>query len=387
VHLRSIVVVVLIVLALAAPGAAQNRFSIRYIPVRTASAVVLDRFSVLVPPRLGAGTLRDNLSACAAFHNTDPRTATAVRIEAVFYNDRGTRKYSQLLTRTGTFGTGVMQGGNGDSSVDNCFRLHLPDADDIAVAFYIDSVDYADGSTWVAEGLTLPDRALPGTLVPAPVIPPSPSTVTQLPPEVVAVYPSCAVALAVAADPPIAGTIVGVQPGPPIGEGLYHIGDATVCRPTANAAADSEALAAVQALPAAIVRGAAFRVIVPELAYPPACVAPVRLLHRQLVERPGSALGPPPSGEYVAVAHVDVRLDGYPGNITIVRSSNRPEFDAALRLSAGASRYVPAIVHGTPAFGAYDFAMRWVVETSNNGHVSTRTFGPSFEPLPAGCAT
>jgi hypothetical protein len=392
VSLRSIVFALALAFGLtpALPATAQSHFHIHYVRIPTASAVVLDRFELTTPPST-TGRLRDNLETCVAFHNTDPRTATAVRIESVYYNDAGTRKFSQLFTRTGTFGIGVEQGGSADPSAANCVRMKLPDAENIAVAYYVDSVDFADGSKWIAEGLTFPDQVIPGTVVPAPQIPKAPALAgTQLAPELLVRYPNCATAEAARINPNVAGTLVDVQPGAPIGDGLFHIGAVTLCQPSTNPALDAAALAAVRSLPEAIVREAAFRMFVPTMSYPATCQAPVRLLNMRLIEpqRELTEGGPAATGEYTALAHVDVRPDGYPGKITIVQSSKRAEFDDALRLSALATRYFPAIVNGAPALGGYDFPMSWVVELDDrSGRQRWRSFGPRYEPLPSSCTT
>jgi len=384
---RLLIVLLAIVLAgagVCSPAGAQERhYSFHYVRIRTASPVVLETLAAEEPPVYHGGIL-NNVIACPTFVNTDVRTATAVRITVVFYDENGTRKSSQLISRAGTFATGVRQEGLG-----GCARLRLPDADDLVIASYVDSVAFADGSAWTAEGIMLPDHVIPGTLVAAPepaAVSAIAADVDDLAPEIVGTYPNCASGLALPPGDPKTTVLVGVQPGAPIGDGLYHIGDVASCAPSADVEHDAAAAKAVAAMPVAVVRAAAFRVYFPTVDVAASCNASARLLNRRIISAPGDGrVGLTPLGDYAASAHVDVRADGYPSAVTIAESSKRPAFDEGLRLSALASRYWPAIVNGAPAPGSYDFAMRWDVAGKPGGKITFTTYGPSTERLPAAC--
>ncbi len=102
---------------------------------------------------------------------------------------------------------------------------------------------------------------------------------------------------------------------------------------------------------------------------------------------------PPKPGEYTTIVHVTVSADGLPLQASTGKSAGPPEFDDAARRSALASRYWPAIAAGKPVAGAFDFAMRWVVDPTRqpqninrNDYTLTRVFGPAVHAAAAGCA-
>ena len=178
----------------------------RFVRVPTQGPVVLDALG-------GAGRLLDSLHdigpaqyACVSFTNKDARTAKSVRVQLVFYDGRGDRSDGTLLTRTGTFSTGVRDRFTNPNSDrirrENCVVLHRPRYGFSAIVGYVDRVEFSDGSSWTSSNVRLADHVAPGSgnvayaftdLAPAaPVVPAEVASSGELAPVFLGTSPSCA---------------------------------------------------------------------------------------------------------------------------------------------------------------------------------------------------
>jgi hypothetical protein len=400
-------VLLAIVLGLAAlplPARAQlyDIKTIRFTPIRTGSPVVTDRFA-----------LANGRDACVAFHNTDARTAKTVKIVFAYYDDAGNRGGGDVFTRNGTFATGAETGISLSSNVfrnEDCIVMHQPRRGLSTIAYYIDHVDFTDGSSWSATDVTLPEKTsegfavvrsmmtplprIPSNLVPASAA----ATGTPLDPIVLESYPDCAAATATGAarTPLFAGdavvaagadrnVFVSAEPGASAGANSFHIGAVSVCVPSSDPLHDAAALEMVRAQPVSLNRAQVYRVYFPLITAAGSCTEDVRLLDRHLVS-PSFALNEttPAPGDYTAIGHVDVSAGGLPSVAQIKNATGRRAYDEAARQSALASRYWPAITNGNPVAGTFEFAMRFTVAAGPD-KATTRIFGAAIKPADPAC--
>ena len=373
------------------PAGAQEVTSVHTMEVPARGPVVIDRFITA-----GEGGVEfpeaDTIDrVCVAFHNTDPRPATAVHLQLVFFDGGGTRTGSKVLTRTGTFSTGARVAAADDHRThpEDCLPIKVPTGEQIVIAYYIDRVDFADGTSWNATGLVFPDRAVPGLMQPDVPAPKTIAAGATLAPVVTRTAATCESAT-VPAIPAVQSVRVLAQPGAPLGEGLFRIGDVATCPGAAAGSGDAAALAAVKQYPVAIVGPQMFQVEVPALAVSATCSMPPRLLSRVLLNtRDESWEGRgrlAPVGDYTGNVHVTVRADGFPTNPKLTRSTGREEYDFALKYSAMESRFWPALDNGAPVTGDFDFAMRWSIVPGPVSGFTVRVYGAALTPLAAGCA-
>jgi hypothetical protein len=289
--------------------------------------------------------------------------------------------------------TGALSAGASDLTGrifrDKCMTLRTPRTEAMTVFYYIDNVTFDDGTAWSEAGLVFPDRAIPGTRFDASAAAAVPVAASpELAPLIVGADADCATASAIAIPPQLRTrtVVVNVDPGAAISDGLVHIGDTSICRGSGDARLDAAALALVKQTPVAVVRGAAMTLYFPVVNAAASCNDMPRILHRELVdaiEEDASSAAHP--GEYVTIAHVDVRPDGVAANAETTRSSGRSEFDAAARASALASRYWPRITAGVPVTGSFDFGMRWVVADAPGGRRTRAAYGPRIDPPAPEC--
>jgi hypothetical protein len=152
-----------VALMVAAAGAAQPAVAqvddikmIHFIPVANAAPVAVDGL-VLNGPEGRAPT-----DVCVAFHDTDPRPVKSVRFAFIYYDDVGNRGGDETFTRNGKFGTGIRD------KVDippgryvrlpECLTMRPPRRGISGIAYYVDHVDFADGTTWNSPAVTAPDH-------------------------------------------------------------------------------------------------------------------------------------------------------------------------------------------------------------------------------------
>ncbi len=392
--------------ALPAPKPQDDAEAIRFVGVPSRGPVALNAVGGAGHPVDSFRDIGDLKSACVSFTNRDARVAKSVRVQFVYFNAGGDRTDGTLLTRNGTFSAGVRERfanpENNRVNREDCVELHPPHTGYSAVVAYIEQVDFADGSTWSADDVHIADHVEPGSpnvayaFIARPpaanaVIASGPAAATgELPPVLAGTPVACA-----QVAPAPGNVFVTAQPGTNAPGNLFNIGDASVCVPSGNPAHDAEAVQLVKQQRVAIREAQVFRVYFPALSNSPACNDDARLLNRVLVNAPPliEMASPPKAGEYTTIAHVTVGPDGLPLQASTSKSAGPPEFDDAARRSALASRYWPAIVAGKPVAGAYDFAMRWVVDPTTRpadlnrqDYTRTRVFGPATHSAAAGCA-
>jgi TonB family protein len=400
------VLLIALLAASALPAAAQDVQVIRFIRMPSRGPVVLNQLT-------GAGQVGDSFrdlrnltQACVSFTNQDPRVAKSVRVQFVFFNTGGDRSEGTLLTRNGTFSTGIAERAANPLTKrvnrEDCVPLHAPHGGFSAIVAYIDRVDFGDGSTWSASDVHIANHVDPGSgndayaYIGPPAGPNAidvatgPASSGELPPLLMGTFTVCG---QTAATP--GNVFVNAQPGTAAAGNLFNIGDAAVCAPSGNAAHDDAAVQLVKQLHVAIREPQVFRVYFPALNTSVACNDEVRMLNRVMIGAPPTIemVNPPKPGEYITIVHVTVDPDGRALQASTSKSAGPPEFDDAARRSALASRYWPAMVGGKPVTGPYDFAMRWVIgpprQPANiNGQdfKLTRVFGPASHPAAAGCA-
>jgi TonB family protein len=404
---RSFVLLIALLAAAALPAPAQDTQVIRFIRVPTPGPVVLNAVG-------GAGHTVDSFKdlgdltlACVSFTNNDERTVKSVRVQFAYFNAGGDRSDGTLLTRNGTFSTGVHERAanplTNRVNREDCVPLHPPHGGFSAIVVYLDRVDFSDGSSWTSSGVHVANHVDPGspnsayaytdpagTANPAGV-PVATIASSELPPLFMGTFAACAQTSAAAGN-----VFVSAQPGTAAPGNLFNIGDVSVCAPSGNPAHDDAALQLVKQSHVAIRAAQVFRVYFPALNTSPACTDDVRLLNRVLLNPPADTelAHPPKAGEYTTVVHVTVDPDGRPLQVSTSTSAGPPEFDDAARRSALASRYWPAMAAGKPVAGAFDFPMRWVVDPTrqpasnfnSQDYTLTRVFGPVVHSAAPGCA-
>jgi hypothetical protein len=100
------------------------------------------------------------LYECFIFKNVDRRAATEIVFHFRYYNANGDHNGDDVLTRRGRFSTGVdiVPRVRIIDPPGQCVQLHYP-PDGISIfTFWIQSVNYDDGTTWTANDLQLPEH-------------------------------------------------------------------------------------------------------------------------------------------------------------------------------------------------------------------------------------
>jgi hypothetical protein len=403
-------------------AARAERESIRFVRIPTQSPVTLDRLTLSAR----ADKLRGNdhpIRACISFTDRDTRTAKTVRVQFAYYDGAGDRAGGTLLTRNGTFSTGVISLGSDLTTYrihpENCVALQQPRKGFSAVVAYIDGVDFVDGTNWASANVRLANHVAPGSPNVAfsfTDVAAAPNNVSvdaaelsagRLAPLFLGTVAGCSAASAppqatLLFDPAVVAPVtaarnvfVTAEPGSPLPGNLFTIGTTTVCAPSGNAEHDRLAIDVVRGSHVAIRQAQAFRIAFPVISTSTACTDGVRILNRVLeTATPNvAAVSPARPGEYVALVRVDVAPDGHPASAVLVKSAGPPEFDDAARRSALASHYWPAIAAGKAVAGTFDFAMRWVVDPERRpANVNARTFttsrifGPEYRSAATACA-
>jgi hypothetical protein len=339
--------------------------------------------------------------ACVPFFNGDARAAKTVRIIFVYYDSVGNRSGGDVLMRNGSFAGHT---GNVPDIRPQLGRQpdcqHIPQRNLSTIGAYVDHVEFEDGSEWNASAILIPEHldvsaaAAPDSS--APPLKSGSSDPDDLPPIVVGAFNDCAAAEALKTAPtplfagisvaplsPDRNVIVEAATGEPAGPGLFHIGAASVCRSSGNADRDAAAVEAVKQQPETLNKAEGFRVYFPAVASANTCAEPPRLMVRQLV-RPSFAMDEQvaPPGQYDVLIRVSVQPDGFAEDAKVIDSVGRHPYDDAARRSALFSRYWPAVDHGVPIAGTFDFPMRWMIVTGKSS-----VFGPVIAGPAPGCET
>jgi hypothetical protein len=338
--------------------------------------------------------------ACVPFFNGDARAAKTVRIVFVYYDSAGNRSGEDALMRKGSFAGHT-------ANVPDIHPLgrqpdcrHVPQQNLSTIAAYVDHVEFEDGSVWNASAMLISDHldvsaaAAPDSS--APRLKSGSADPDDLPPLVVGAFNDCAAAQALktAPTPLFAGisnvplsadrnVIVEAQPGEPAGPGLFHPGAASVCRSSGDADRDAAAVDVVEHQAEILNKAEGFRVYFPVVATAKTCAEPPRLMVRQLV-RPSFAMDErvAPPGQYDVLIRVTVQPDGLSEDAKVIKSVGRPPYEDAARRSALFSRYWPAVDHGVPVAGTFDFPMRWTIAAGKSS-----VFGPVVAGPAPGCET
>jgi len=138
--------------AAAAPASATASF--RIVTLETKAPVALVAVT-------HAGTTTTDFS-CLSFQNTDARTANHVRFRFIYYDKTGTRVGGDVFDRKGSFSTGsLVEGYNPKTAlahIENCAEIHFPHQGIALAAAYVESVNFADGTTWATAPFPIPDH-------------------------------------------------------------------------------------------------------------------------------------------------------------------------------------------------------------------------------------
>lgn len=350
---------------------------------------------------------------CVSFHNSDPRTATSFRVNFVYYDAMGMHVGGDFLDRSGTFSTDVRiksyDERTRNANRENCVSMHYPKTGVSLVVYYVDHVDFADGTPWKATLSPIPET-LPNyhpartTPRPRPTFDPL-ATTTELAPVIQQTYPDCATAAGIAhARTPLLSGLADVPIDPQHNEFIWartvpgterdgKIGFAySVCGDSPNDKShESAALKLVSTRTGGVSPGV-YRVYFPLLTVGRGCWSEVRLLAISLVLEPFANDVPQRvrSATAIASARVTIGSDGKPTDAVLSHDSGNEVLNQAVVKSALASRYWPEIVNGQAVPGTTEFPIVWstkktssTIDVENPG--DAKPIPPAVQDAPKGC--
>jgi len=368
------------------------------LPVNAGGAVVIDAAALGGRRSTGLGQALLRYQAgliCINARNSDARTVSLVHYTFTYYDPSGKRSSGDNFTRKGTFVSGERMLGFDAMThgvhEENCSPVHYPKDGIGASVFFVDHVEFADGTAWDAPAVHLPDDVSSAFL---PHVPVAPRTLAgpavEVAPLVAGIVATCEQAQNLRMiNVPMFNGAVSVQ----YDSSRNVVTDGqTICRSSSDGQRDAVAQALVAKPPYSTVRRT-FLVYFPFIDAKPTCTEPPRMMWS------GSFAIPPPAnindfpvpGVYVATVAVDVDAGGIPQQATIQTPSGLPQLDTAALRAARGSRFWPAISAGAATSGEahVSFAMTFdgLIRNADNGQTSAsdHLFGAETSPAATGC--
>lgn len=365
------------------------------VAVNAGSPVVVD--AAALGGRRSTGMLQATLRyqaglICINAHNADARTASLVHYAFAYYDVSGKREGGEGFTRKGNFVSGLHINGFDPQlhtvHQENCSPIHYPKDGIGSSVFYVDHVEFVDGTSWDAPAVHLPDdvgsafrpRATAHARTPA-------GTLVELAPLVAGAVIGCAQAqtLRTVVVPAFQGQVTE-----PFDASRNVFADAHgVCAPSGDASRDAAAQALAAKVP--LLGNRAARVYFPYVDAGASCNAPARLMLAGGFALPAPANSDqlPAPGVYAVDVTVNVDAAGNARDPVVRISSGLPALDAAAQRGAVGSRYWPAIRQGSAVAGEAEVAFAAVYDAIDRSGAqmseTSHQYSSGAPAAPSGC--